>query len=175
MTGGHVYRGCGLGPAYQGRYFFADYVLGKVWSIGLTIDPSTGEAQKTDIIEHTADLGGSAMLGNVSAFGLDAAGELYLVNYSAGTIVTVLGAGSPSARSDFDCDGTSDITVFRPSIGVWFSLQSSTNSATYTAAQWARAPTALYRATTTATARPTSPSIDRPTVAGMSCGRARSG
>jgi glucose/arabinose dehydrogenase len=127
ISGGHVYRGCALGPAYRSRYFFADFIQGRVWSLGLAIDPSTGEAQKTNLIEHTAELGGNAMLGNISSFGLDAAGELYIVNYAAGTIVKVRGAGSSGAAGDFDCDGRSDVTVYRPSNGAWFVLQSSTN------------------------------------------------
>ena len=35
MTGGFVYRGRALGEAFRGRYFFADYVSGRVWSVGL--------------------------------------------------------------------------------------------------------------------------------------------
>ena len=33
ITGGFVYRGRALGPAYQGRYFFGDYVAGRVFSL----------------------------------------------------------------------------------------------------------------------------------------------
>ena len=36
VTGGFVYRGRTLGEAFRGRYFFADYVSGRVWSVGLT-------------------------------------------------------------------------------------------------------------------------------------------
>jgi hypothetical protein len=36
ITGGHVYRGSALGTAYVGRYFFADFIRSRVWSIGLT-------------------------------------------------------------------------------------------------------------------------------------------
>ena len=32
ITGGFVYRGSAL-PAFRGRYFFADYVQGRVWSM----------------------------------------------------------------------------------------------------------------------------------------------
>jgi glucose/arabinose dehydrogenase len=89
ITGGYVYRGRALGAAYVGRYFFADHVQGRVWSIGLAID-AQGEARSAGIIEHTADLGGSN-LGNISSFGVDADGELYLVSYSRGIIFAVVG------------------------------------------------------------------------------------
>ena len=48
-----------LGAAYRGRYFFADFVQGRVWSIALTVD-GQGEARASDLIEHTAELGGRA-------------------------------------------------------------------------------------------------------------------
>lgn len=98
ITGGFVYRGGGV-PTYRGRYFFADYVQGRVWSIGLTIDPSTGEATASARTDHTAELGGSAVLGNISSFGVDLAGELYVVNHTAGTIVQITG-GRPSTPTN---------------------------------------------------------------------------
>lgn len=91
ITGGYVYRGTALPPSFRGRYFFADYVQGRVWSIGLTINPSTGEATASAPTDHTTELGGSPVIGNVSSFGLDAAGELYVVNHTGGTIVKILG------------------------------------------------------------------------------------
>ena len=87
ITGGFVYRGTRLGAAYRGRYFFADY-SGRVWSLALAVD-ATGEAQASDRREHTAELGGSAVLGNISSFGVDADGELYLVSHSGGRIVRI--------------------------------------------------------------------------------------
>jgi glucose/arabinose dehydrogenase len=87
VTGGFVYRGAALGAAFQGRYFFAEYVQGRVWSLALTVNPDTGEATASDLQEHTAALGGSATLGNISSFGVDAAGELYIVSYSRGMIL----------------------------------------------------------------------------------------
>jgi len=91
ITGGYVYRGSGLGSRYQGRYFFADFIQGRVWSLALVPDPATGDMRASDLVEHTTELGGRAALGNVSAFGLDADGELYVVSYSLGTILRVLG------------------------------------------------------------------------------------
>ena len=95
ITGGFVYRGNTLGIAYQGRYFFADFIQGRVWSLALTIDQATGDARASDLREHTAELGASVKLGNISAFGLDADGELYIVSYSMGMILRIL--GPPSA------------------------------------------------------------------------------
>src|SRR5439155_26463457 len=37
ITGGYVYRGTSLGADYRGRYFFADFIRGRVWSIALTV------------------------------------------------------------------------------------------------------------------------------------------
>jgi glucose/arabinose dehydrogenase len=98
VTGGFVYRGRALGAAYQGRYFFADYVQGRVWSLALAIDES-GEAHTSDLREHTSELGGSA-LGAVSSFAVDADGELLIVGYARGTISRIIGpAAAPSAPS----------------------------------------------------------------------------
>jgi glucose/arabinose dehydrogenase len=94
VTGGYVYRGSALGAAYTGRYFFADYVQGRVWSVALAID-SQGEARASGLVEHTAELGGSSQLGNISSFGVDADGELYIVSLTRGTVLAVVGPLSP--------------------------------------------------------------------------------
>lgn len=87
VTGGFVYRGSRLGTAHRGRYFFADY-SGRVWSLALTIELS-GEALASDRREHTAELGGGTVLGFISSFGVDADGELYIVNHSTGRIIRI--------------------------------------------------------------------------------------
>ena len=86
ITGGFVYRGSALGGAYTGRYFFADISASRVWSLGLSINGS-GEATKTDLAEHTAELGNGA--NSLSSFGVDANGELYLVSYGLGAIYKI--------------------------------------------------------------------------------------
>jgi glucose/arabinose dehydrogenase len=91
VTGGFVYRGRALPTMYQGRYFFADFVQGRVWSLALGIDSSTGEPRASDLIEHTTELGGAGVLGNISSFGVDTDGELYIVSYSLGRILKVVG------------------------------------------------------------------------------------
>ena len=87
VTGGFVYRGARLGSAYRGRYFFADY-SGRVWSVALTLD-GAGEARASDRREHTAELRSQTPLGFISSFGVDADGELYLVNHSDGRIIRI--------------------------------------------------------------------------------------
>jgi hypothetical protein len=86
-----------MGPNYIGRYFFAGFVQGRVWSLALTIDSATGEARASDLTDHTAELGASGAVGNVSSFGTDADGELYVVSYSGGAILKVFGLASAPA------------------------------------------------------------------------------
>ena len=69
---------------------------GRVWSLALTID-GQGEARASDLIEHTAELGGQSQLGNISSFGVDADGELYIVSLSRGAVLSVAGLGAPHA------------------------------------------------------------------------------
>jgi glucose/arabinose dehydrogenase len=89
ITGGFVYRGAALDPMFNGRYFFADYVLGRVYSIGLSLDDHQ-EARAVDLIELTSLLGGTSELGLISSFGVDADAELYLVSYSRGRIFKIV-------------------------------------------------------------------------------------
>jgi glucose/arabinose dehydrogenase len=118
ITGGYVYRGSALPAFYRGRYFFAD-LNGRVWSLALTIDPATRDATASDVREHTAELGGSATLGQITTFGVDANGELYVANYSAGTIVRIgaVVAPAPAMNLDVPANGA---TLQQPfSIGGW--------------------------------------------------------
>ena len=66
VTGGYVYRGERV-PAARGRYFFGDYCSGTVWSLVL----EGGKARDVEKVGRVDQL---------SAFGEDAAGELYAVS-----------------------------------------------------------------------------------------------
>jgi glucose/arabinose dehydrogenase len=98
ITGGYVYRGSAI-PALRGRYFFADYVSRRVWSLALRVNGSgeASPAQTGDITDHTTELGGTTTLGGISAFGMDAVGELYIVSYSSGTILKIVPSLTPPA------------------------------------------------------------------------------
>ncbi|HJZ71697.1 MAG TPA: PQQ-dependent sugar dehydrogenase, partial [Vicinamibacterales bacterium] len=90
ITGGYVYRGSALPATFRGRYFFAD-LTGRVWSLGLIVDPVSGEARSADVVEHTAELSVASGLGDISSFGIDGDGELYIVDYSNGRILKIVG------------------------------------------------------------------------------------
>lgn len=78
ITGGHVYRGSV--EHFQGHYLFADFVTGNIWK--LDPDAVNPRASVTQINSNlTPDAGA---LGNVSSFGEDAAGELYITSFGGG-------------------------------------------------------------------------------------------
>ena len=81
VIGGYVYRGRGLGAAYFGRYFYADFGSRRLWSIGWQPDSATGRATVIDTIDHSSEIGN---VGPITSFGVDRSGELYLVIYDAG-------------------------------------------------------------------------------------------
>ncbi len=100
VTGGYVYRGSLLPPAYRGRYFVADSSASFVASVGVSVNPGTGEASAFDPIIHT-ELGTASFIGGPVSFGRDLAGELYLVTF-AGRILKIVPSvavtpGPPSA------------------------------------------------------------------------------
>jgi glucose/arabinose dehydrogenase len=76
VTGGFVYRGTAY-PDLQGRYFFADFITGKIWSMSKTgSDPDTWSAPTLEL--------DTAL--RISSLGEDEAGELYVVDFSGGTV-----------------------------------------------------------------------------------------
>lgn len=76
VTGGYVYRGKKF-PELQGRYIFGDWMTRRLWAA--TIQNST-LVQLEEITAPTV---------RVVAFGVDHDGELYLLDYDAGTIHTL--------------------------------------------------------------------------------------
>ncbi len=86
ITGGFVYRGAAL-PMLEGRYFYADYCTGLLRSFVWTHDPSAPNAGGW-IREHwdwKPAIDRKGILSQVSSFGIDHAGELYIVELT-GTI-----------------------------------------------------------------------------------------
>ena len=85
VTGGFVYRGRAY-PDLQGRYFYADYVGGKIWSL-YRIE---GGWSTPELELDTAF--------NISAFGEDEAGELYVCDWAGGTVRRLADAHGPAPR-----------------------------------------------------------------------------
>ena len=164
ITGGFVYRGASLGAAYRGRYFYGDFVTGRVWSIAL-IPAAGGEVTASAPTEHTAELGGSGAIGNISAFGVDAAGELYIVSYSSGQILKVVTPRLPPTRTvRHRRRQQGGSVVWRPSTGAWLGIRSSDGGILNRlwGGGWAPYNDVPVPAITTAMERRTSPSGGRP-------------
>jgi len=82
VTGGYVYRG-NLAPSLSGKYIFADFGAGKIF----TANPDgTGFQNATSLFDPP----GAQSIGNPSSFGEDATGELYIVDYADGEIFRVI-------------------------------------------------------------------------------------
>ena len=112
ITGGFIYRGSST-PSMNGRYVFGDFVRGRVWSVAMAVDPASGEAVASDFRDHTSEIAAGAAVGQISSFGVDAAGELYVVCLGTGTIVALdaVQASAPLAHIDTPAAGT---TVAQP-------------------------------------------------------------
>jgi glucose/arabinose dehydrogenase len=74
VTGGYVYRGTAF-PEWQGVYFYGDYCSGTIWGML----PLSGSASQTKILFMTS--------AQISSFGLDEAGEIYLADYATGELL----------------------------------------------------------------------------------------
>jgi len=99
VTGGFVYRGCRM-PALHGRYFYSDFCSGFIRSLSGG-DPGTAQ-------DHTAALFPGGTL-NVSSFGLDARGELYVVHLGGGSDGAVYEIVPASPCGDVNGDGVPNI------------------------------------------------------------------
>jgi glucose/arabinose dehydrogenase len=83
VTGGYVYRGCRM-PGYGGTYFYGDFCTSIIRSLRMS-NGTIGDQR-----DWTGPLSGS--VDAVSAFGVDADGELYIVDYS-GRVLKIVPQG----------------------------------------------------------------------------------
>lgn len=72
ITGGYVYRGSAY-PRMNGIYFYSDYCTGTLWGL----QPVSGSWQNKELLKTGA---------NISSFGQDPQGEVYLMDYGNGSI-----------------------------------------------------------------------------------------
>lgn len=111
IIGGHVYRGT-RGTFPNGAYIYADYCTGEIfmWRNNL----------QTTLLDTPR---------SVTSLGEDESGELYLVGIG-GTVERIIN-NNPiinNGNADFDGDSRTDVSVFRPSTGVWYSINSSNST-----------------------------------------------
>jgi glucose/arabinose dehydrogenase len=78
VTGGYVYRG-GAIPSLAGHYLYGDYCSGTVWSFRYLNGQAVDRRERPDLFPN----------GNISSFGQDGAGELYIVTLG-GTIYRIV-------------------------------------------------------------------------------------
>lgn len=74
ITGGYVYRGT-ANPSLVGRYFYGDFISGKIWSLKMT-----GGSADSTLMFRTSYM--------VSTFGVDNNKELYFFDYASGALFT---------------------------------------------------------------------------------------
>ena len=76
VIGGYVYRGTAI-PELAGKYLLGDYCSSRIWSFRY-------DGQNlTDFVEHCIEVDGDPLfnLGQITSFGEDACGELYVCAY----------------------------------------------------------------------------------------------
>jgi glucose/arabinose dehydrogenase len=82
VTGGYVYRGSAI-PGLRGKYLYADYETGRFWML----DYASGAASNER--EITSDLNPVPAIGEITSFGRDGSGELYVTSFEGGTVYRI--------------------------------------------------------------------------------------
>ncbi len=103
ITGGVVYRGSMM-PCYRGRYIFADYCTGDIFSF-LPVDGAVTEivARRTQL-----DPPGTATISNIPSFGTDTRGEVYILDVSGGEVFRIQPNGYSGNTTDANANGIPD-------------------------------------------------------------------
>ncbi|WP_298481223.1 PQQ-dependent sugar dehydrogenase [uncultured Maribacter sp.] len=108
ITGGYVYRGLSKNSLIQGKYIYADYVSGRVWSLHYDLN---SDAYVSQLLFRT---NGEF----VSSFGLDESGELYFSGYGTeAKIYKIIGGDANNDPSTVSING----------IGAWKDIGNGVN------------------------------------------------
>jgi len=89
VTGGYVYRGTAI-PAFDGLYFFADFLQPKVWSLRPQGGVGGGFSEFVDRSVEFTPPTATAPLKFIVTFGEDAAGELYVATLTTGRMYKIV-------------------------------------------------------------------------------------
>jgi len=93
VTGGYVYRGSDL-PELVGDYVYGDFGSGRIWHI---LDADQGGTQVQPLIASQL---------NISSFGQDGDGEIYVVSYGDGHIYRLIPGDSATSQFTTKSAGT---------------------------------------------------------------------
>lgn len=104
ITGGYPYRGCAM-PDLQGTYFYADYVLSNFWS---AVPQKGGSVSVTNRNGDLRTSTSGVSINQVTSFGEDARGEIYIVSQSGRIFKIVPADGSESCDPPPANDDCSD-------------------------------------------------------------------
>ncbi len=118
LTGGYVYRGCDI-PTLDGTYFFADYVFARLWSF--TYDGNNVLNFTSRIAELSPSSDGFS-INQISSFGEDARGELYIVDQgggSTGQVFKIVPVKPTISPADLDCSGAVGVKDLLILLGTW--------------------------------------------------------
>ena len=85
VTGGYVYRGCAL-PDLHGTYFYADFVFETLSSFEIVGGAAVNHRDRTAELQPATGTG----TGNVSSFGEDSRGEIYLTDFYDGEVFKIV-------------------------------------------------------------------------------------
>jgi glucose/arabinose dehydrogenase len=84
VIGGHVYRGQAM-PSLRGAYIFGDYCTGRIWSLR---QDAIGAWVRTQLYDADFYM-------NISSFGEDEAGELYVTDFYSGSLFRLVDSSTP--------------------------------------------------------------------------------
>jgi glucose/arabinose dehydrogenase len=95
VTGGYVYRGSAI-PELEGQYFFSDFTTGRTWSLnydGVRVSNLRDWSSQLD----PDGRGPQTMAFQISSFGEDAGGELYMTAIQRGVVYRIVPEPSSAA------------------------------------------------------------------------------
>jgi hypothetical protein len=86
VVGGYMYRGSAI-PAFQGQYIYADYCNGALWSFAYNGTTVSNFQSRTSQLDPP----GALSINNVTSFGEDANGEIYICDFGGGEVYRIDG------------------------------------------------------------------------------------
>ena len=81
ITGGEVYRGCAI-PGLEGTYFYSDFCVSNIFSFEYNGTTITNFTNRTSSLSPSV---GGFVINQITSFGLDARGEMYIVDQGSGS------------------------------------------------------------------------------------------